>query len=148
MAPQHSSARLSSTSDIAGPPPPPLVVPASLRPSSYPGGRGHTSGLRLPQHRPGRGGPLAPFLGRERSAPACRGREGCLGPSGSPAAAHAPAQRTRASSEPGARVHARPARPSPAGPPGVRFPPGAGRSERPAVPLLAARSARSAGAAS
>ena len=96
--------------------PPPLVVPASLRPRWYPGARGHTSGLRLPQHRPGRGGPLAPFLGRERSAPACRGREGCLGPSVSRAAAHAPAQRTRACSEPGALVARASRSPEPGGP--------------------------------
>lgn len=113
-APQHSAARLSSTSNIAGPPPATARGPDRLRAArSYSGARGHTSGLRLPQHCPGRGGPLAPSHGGECSArPAGVARAGCRGPSVSRAATHAPAQRTGECGEPGARVRARPARPS------------------------------------
>lgn len=163
-APQHSVARLSSTSDIAEPPASPPRGRALI---SAP--RATPRGPRLPQHRPG------PRRPEPRAPPslACLGSPGWAGSQrlGAPGrwstSGHGPprAPRTRARSEPAARRHTRP-RAGPAQtrsePPGRRSPPGRGeravRRRRqlegsgaragppppapPAPPAAAARSAR------
>lgn len=140
---------------------PPRGAPANLPPRSYPGAPGHPSGLRLPQRRPG---PAAPSPGGEHGRVlVCQDSEGWAGSKrlgalrGQGTSSHGarrPRTHVRACSKPGARLHSRPratrAPPAAGSPPDWRCGPRPEptESEQPAVPLLAAESARCAGAAS
>lgn len=113
MAPQHSAARLSSTSNIAGPPPATARGPIGFgpraliqAPGATPLGSASPSTARVGAAlwRPPTVGNVVPGLQGSRGLDA--------GVRASLAATHAPAQRTGACGEPGARVRARPARPS------------------------------------